>query len=152
MMTLPRNYSTRSIAMTSKVRFYSVLSLTVCGIMLLSAATVFFVNQPTRIVSQLEVTVSRIPIGIDARQADSLMGTSPDAVSQMDTGHSSGDDEPKIGVDGVLVDSGDDESKSIPEGKINISFGSSSKAAIITPSEQRKNENYIELIMPVRVG
>ena len=70
--------------MTSKVRFYSVLSLTVCGIMLLSAATVFFVNQPTRIVSQLEVTVSRIPIGIDARQADSLMGTSPDAVSQME--------------------------------------------------------------------
>ncbi|MCB0725875.1 MAG: DNA polymerase III subunit beta [Ignavibacteria bacterium] len=74
-----------------------------------------------------------------------------DAVSQMDTGHSSGDEEPKIGADGVLIDDGDD-SKHMPEGEINISFGSSSKAAIITPSEQKKNENYIELIMPVRVG
>ncbi len=70
--------------MTSKVRFYSVLSLTVCGIMLLSAATVFFVNQPTRIVSQLEVTVSRIPIGIVACKADSMMGSSPDAISHME--------------------------------------------------------------------
>ena len=75
-----------------------------------------------------------------------------DAVSQMDTGHNTNDDEPKISADGVLTDDGFDEHKKIPEGKINISFGSSSKAAIITPSEQRKNENYIELIMPVRVG
>lgn len=36
--------------------------------------------------------------------------------------------------------------------EINTSFGSPSKAAIITPSEQMKNENFIELIMPVRVG
>ncbi|MEO6693822.1 MAG: DNA polymerase III subunit beta [Ignavibacteria bacterium] len=35
---------------------------------------------------------------------------------------------------------------------INISFGSPSKAAITTPSEQHPNENFIELIMPVRVG
>lgn len=36
--------------------------------------------------------------------------------------------------------------------EINVSFGSPSKAAIITPSEQAANENFIELIMPVRVG
>jgi len=36
--------------------------------------------------------------------------------------------------------------------EINISFGSPSKAAIITPSKQHANENFIELIMPVRVG
>lgn len=36
--------------------------------------------------------------------------------------------------------------------EINISFGSPSKAAITTPSEQVANENFIELIMPVRVG
>ena len=36
--------------------------------------------------------------------------------------------------------------------EINISFGSPSKAAISTPSEQLANENFIELIMPVRVG
>ncbi len=36
--------------------------------------------------------------------------------------------------------------------EINVSFGSSSKAAITTPSEQKSNENFIELIMPVRVG
>lgn len=36
--------------------------------------------------------------------------------------------------------------------EINISFGSPSKAAITTPSEQKPNENFIELIMPVRVG
>ncbi|MBK8552825.1 MAG: DNA polymerase III subunit beta [Ignavibacteria bacterium] len=36
--------------------------------------------------------------------------------------------------------------------EINISFGSPSKAAITTPSEQLPNENFIELIMPVRVG
>ncbi len=36
--------------------------------------------------------------------------------------------------------------------EINISFGSPSKAAIATPSEQAENENFIELIMPVRVG
>jgi len=36
--------------------------------------------------------------------------------------------------------------------EINISFGSSSKAAITTPSKQLSNENFIELIMPVRVG
>ncbi|MBL8006014.1 MAG: DNA polymerase III subunit beta [Ignavibacteria bacterium] len=36
--------------------------------------------------------------------------------------------------------------------EMNISFGSSSKAAITTPSEQHENENFIELIMPVRVG
>jgi len=36
--------------------------------------------------------------------------------------------------------------------EINISFGSPSKAAITTPSEQKANENFIELIMPVRVG
>jgi DNA polymerase-3 subunit beta len=35
---------------------------------------------------------------------------------------------------------------------INVSFGSPSKAAIATPSEQMANENFIELIMPVRVG
>ncbi len=36
--------------------------------------------------------------------------------------------------------------------EINISFGSPSKAAITTPSKQKANENFIELIMPVRVG
>lgn len=36
--------------------------------------------------------------------------------------------------------------------EINISFGSPSKAAIVTPSQQMENENFIELIMPVRVG
>lgn len=36
--------------------------------------------------------------------------------------------------------------------EINISFGTPSKAAITTPSEQLENENFIELIMPVRVG
>lgn len=36
--------------------------------------------------------------------------------------------------------------------EINISFGTPSKAAIITPSEQLENEDFIELIMPVRVG
>ncbi|MEO8664205.1 MAG: DNA polymerase III subunit beta [Ignavibacteria bacterium] len=36
--------------------------------------------------------------------------------------------------------------------EINISFGSPSKAAITTPSQQLENENFIELIMPVRVG
>jgi DNA polymerase-3 subunit beta len=36
--------------------------------------------------------------------------------------------------------------------EINISFGSSSKAAIATPSKQLENEDIIELIMPVRVG
>lgn len=36
--------------------------------------------------------------------------------------------------------------------EINISFGSPSKAAITTPSKQLANENFIELIMPVRVG
>lgn len=36
--------------------------------------------------------------------------------------------------------------------EINVSFGNPSKAAIATPSEQVKNENFIELIMPVRVG
>jgi DNA polymerase III sliding clamp (beta) subunit (PCNA family) len=36
--------------------------------------------------------------------------------------------------------------------EINTSFGTPSKAAIITPSEQMENENFIELIMPVRVG
>ncbi|MBK6536233.1 MAG: DNA polymerase III subunit beta [Ignavibacteria bacterium] len=36
--------------------------------------------------------------------------------------------------------------------EINVSFGSPSKAAIATPSEQLANENFIELIMPVRVG
>ncbi|MEP7145401.1 MAG: DNA polymerase III subunit beta [bacterium] len=36
--------------------------------------------------------------------------------------------------------------------EINITFGSPSKAAITTPSQQLENENFIELIMPVRVG
>jgi DNA polymerase-3 subunit beta len=36
--------------------------------------------------------------------------------------------------------------------EINISFGTPSKAAIATPSEQAEHENFIELIMPVRVG
>jgi len=36
--------------------------------------------------------------------------------------------------------------------EINISFGNPSKAAITTPSKQLANENFIELIMPVRVG
>ncbi len=36
--------------------------------------------------------------------------------------------------------------------EINVSFGSPSKAAIVTPIEQLANENFIELIMPVRVG
>lgn len=36
--------------------------------------------------------------------------------------------------------------------EINVSFGNPSKAAIATPSEQEANENFIELIMPVRVG
>lgn len=36
--------------------------------------------------------------------------------------------------------------------EINISFGSASKAAIATPTEQLENEDLIELIMPVRVG
>ncbi len=36
--------------------------------------------------------------------------------------------------------------------EINVSFGSPSKAAITTPTQQLENENFIELIMPVRVG
>ncbi|MDQ3020195.1 MAG: DNA polymerase III subunit beta [Bacteroidota bacterium] len=36
--------------------------------------------------------------------------------------------------------------------EINVSFGNPSKAAIATPTEQLDNENFIELIMPVRVG
>lgn len=36
--------------------------------------------------------------------------------------------------------------------EINISFGSSSKAAIATPTKQNDKEDFIELIMPVRVG
>lgn len=36
--------------------------------------------------------------------------------------------------------------------EINVSFGSPSKAAIATPTEQIAHENFIELIMPVRVG
>ncbi|MBK8981793.1 MAG: DNA polymerase III subunit beta [Ignavibacteria bacterium] len=36
--------------------------------------------------------------------------------------------------------------------ELNISFGNPSKAAIITPTEQKPGEDFIELIMPVRVG
>jgi len=36
--------------------------------------------------------------------------------------------------------------------ELNVSFGNPSKAAIITPTEQKNDEDFIELIMPVRVG
>ncbi|MBS1517041.1 MAG: DNA polymerase III subunit beta [Bacteroidetes bacterium] len=36
--------------------------------------------------------------------------------------------------------------------ELNVSFGNPSKAAIITPTEQKSEEDFIELIMPVRVG
>ncbi len=36
--------------------------------------------------------------------------------------------------------------------ELNVSFGNPSKAAIITPTEQKSGEDFIELIMPVRVG
>jgi hypothetical protein len=70
--------------MKTKLNTYFVLALAVCCIMLLAAASVFLWNRPTRIVSELESTVARIPIGVSAEEADSIMGGEPDEISEVD--------------------------------------------------------------------
>ncbi len=70
--------------MKTRLKTYSVLSLTVCCIMLLAAASVFLWDRPTRIVSELESTVARIPIGVSAEEAEAIMGGAPDEISEVD--------------------------------------------------------------------
>ncbi len=70
--------------MKTRLKTYFLLSLAACCIMLLAAAFVFLWNRPTRIVSQLESTVARIPIGISAEEADAIMGGAPDEISEVD--------------------------------------------------------------------
>ena len=68
--------------MKTALKKYSLLLLWVCCIMLLSIPIAFFLNRPSHVVSQLESTVAHMPLGISAAEADVLVGTAPDSISE----------------------------------------------------------------------
>jgi DNA polymerase-3 subunit beta len=99
---------------------------------------------------KLEMTNSSIQIKADNPEIGSEGEESIDCSLVSDSGTEDFDKTPFVIAfnAGYLLDA----VSQMETDEINISFGSSSKAAISTPSEQLPNENFIELIMPVRVG
>ncbi|HMS63809.1 MAG TPA: DNA polymerase III subunit beta [Ignavibacteria bacterium] len=99
---------------------------------------------------KLEITNSSIQIKADNPEIGSEGEEAIDCTFVSDTGSEDFDKTPFVIAfnAGYLLDA----VSQMETEEINISFGSSSKAAISTPSEQVANENFIELIMPVRVG
>ncbi|WP_298861024.1 hypothetical protein [uncultured Gimesia sp.] len=70
--------------MKTTLKKYLLLLLPVSCILLLGIVSVFFLNRPAHVVSQLEVTVAQMPLGISADEADAILGTAPDSISEMD--------------------------------------------------------------------
>tara|TARA_R110000868_G_scaffold411790_1_gene711395 strand:- start:166814 stop:167326 length:513 start_codon:yes stop_codon:yes gene_type:complete len=65
-----------------KVKPYLVIFLTSLGCLLLMTVGIYFKYAPHNPVTELETVTARIPLGISTAEADSLMGTPPDAISQ----------------------------------------------------------------------
>ncbi|WP_417390691.1 hypothetical protein [Gimesia sp.] len=68
--------------MHAKVKPYLAMILASLGCILLMTVVIFTRHAPRHPVTELETITSRIPLGISAAEADTLMGTPPDAVSQ----------------------------------------------------------------------
>jgi len=68
--------------MHAKVKPYLAMILASLGCILLITVGIFTRHAPRHPVTELETITSRIPLGISAAEADALMGTPPDAVSQ----------------------------------------------------------------------
>jgi hypothetical protein len=65
-----------------KVKPYLVIFLTLLGCLLLMTVGIYFKYAPHNPVTELETATARIPLGISTAQADALMVTPPDAISQ----------------------------------------------------------------------
>lgn len=68
--------------MHPKVKPYLVIFLTLLGCLLLMTVGIYFKYAPHNPVTELETATARIPLGISTAQADALMVTPPDAISQ----------------------------------------------------------------------
>ena len=68
--------------MQAKVKPYLVMIFASLGCILLMTVVIFTRHAPRHPVTELETITSRIPLGISAAEADALMGTPPDAVSE----------------------------------------------------------------------
>lgn len=68
--------------MSVRVKRYLKIILTVLGCLLLMTVGIYFKYAPRHQVSELESITARIPLGISAAEADALMGTPPNAISQ----------------------------------------------------------------------
>ena len=63
---------------------YLLLSLGVCCILLHGVVFACFLNLSEHVVSQLEMDVSQMPLGISAKEADAILGSAPDSISETD--------------------------------------------------------------------
>tara|TARA_R110002111_G_scaffold100976_6_gene156539 strand:+ start:99860 stop:100303 length:444 start_codon:yes stop_codon:yes gene_type:complete len=62
---------------------YLLVFCTVSCYLLLMKAAVYHKHGPAQMVTPLEATVAHIPLGITVKEADALIGTAPDRVTQM---------------------------------------------------------------------
>lgn len=68
--------------MHPRLKPYLVIFLTSLGCLLLMTVGIYFKYAPRNPVTELETVTARIPLGISTAEADALMGTPPDAISQ----------------------------------------------------------------------
>ncbi|QDT79003.1 hypothetical protein Mal35_24560 [Gimesia maris] len=68
--------------MSVRVKRYLKIILTVLGCLLLMTVGIYFKYALHNPVTELETVTARIPLGISTAEADSLMSTPPDAISQ----------------------------------------------------------------------
>lgn len=68
--------------MHPRLKPYLVIFLTSLGCLLLMTVGTYFKYAPRNPVTELETVTARIPLGISTAEADALMGTPPDAISQ----------------------------------------------------------------------
>jgi hypothetical protein len=66
----------------SSFKLYLLVFCSVSCYLLLMKAAVYHKHGPSQMVTPLEATVAHIPLGITAKEADTLIGTAPDRVTQ----------------------------------------------------------------------
>ncbi|MFH1300781.1 MAG: hypothetical protein ABIK07_06940 [Planctomycetota bacterium] len=66
----------------SSFKIYLMVFCSVSCYLLLMTAAVYHKHSPSLIVTPLEATMAHIPLGITAKEADTLIGTAPDRVIQ----------------------------------------------------------------------
>ena len=72
----------RRVLKKSSFKLYLLVFCTVSCYLLLMKAAVYHKHGPAQMVTPLEAIVAHIPLGITAKEADALIGTAPDHVTQ----------------------------------------------------------------------